>query len=111
MILHTGGRSLAATSTRSSPASRAISSACDVGTMPWASPSAPIRRMGLIRICSFIRGPAGPRGWELRSNGGIACLLLHADRGVQPARLTGLDARQTIHPRPDHREESLTPYT
>src|SRR6266545_3591166 len=50
--------------------------------MPCCSPSAPIRRMGVIRICSFIRGPAGPRGWELRSNGGIADLLLNEKTGV-----------------------------
>ena len=33
-----------------------------VGTMPCCSPSAPIRRMGLRRICSLMRGPGGRRG-------------------------------------------------
>src|SRR5207248_454023 len=40
MILQTGGRSVADTSTRSMPASRAISRAWEVGTMPCCSPSA-----------------------------------------------------------------------
>ena len=53
--------------------------------MPCCSPSAPINRMGVIRICSFIRGAAGPRGVELRSYGGIAVSpLCSRQRLVRP---------------------------
>ena len=51
----TGGFSKAATSTRSICASRAISSPCAVGTTPSCSPVSPMRRIGLMRICSLTR--------------------------------------------------------
>ena len=59
-----------------------------VGTIPCCSPSAPISRIGLRRICSLIRGelrspPAG-RG-ALRSNGGMPCLLRHSGKSKMPA--------------------------
>src|SRR5262249_17687163 len=57
MILHTGGRSLGATSTRSSPASRAASRALLVGMTPSIAPSAGMARTGEMRICSFTLMP------------------------------------------------------
>ena len=63
---------MAATSTRSRLASRAISMACEVVITPSCSPPAPIRRIGLIRICSLTRGPRSRScGRELRSGGRI----------------------------------------
>lgn len=55
MIRQTGGFSLGATSTKSSPASRARDNASSVGIMPSWAPSAEITRIGVIRICSLIR--------------------------------------------------------
>src|SRR5271165_4223236 len=57
MILHTGGRSLGATSTRSRPASREASRALLVGMTPSMAPSALITRTGEMRICSFTLKP------------------------------------------------------
>ena len=55
MILQTGGRESATTSTRSSPASWASRMASDVSTTPICSLSAPISRTGVIRIRWFTR--------------------------------------------------------
>ena len=55
MIRQTGGFSFGATSTRSRPASRARFSASSVGMIPSCSPSPAITRIGVIRICSFMR--------------------------------------------------------
>ena len=74
MILQTGGRSLAATSTRSSPASRAVSSALPVGMTPSIAPSALMTRTGLIRICSLIRCPRSALR-SVRSMGPMTALL------------------------------------
>src|SRR5262249_28136554 len=57
MILQTGGRSLGATSTRSSPASRAASRALLVGMTPSMAPSALMTRTGEMRICSLTLKP------------------------------------------------------
>src|SRR5262245_50307661 len=70
MILQTGGRTLGATSTRSSPASSAIASACSVGTTPTCFPSWSISRTSRMRIFSLILGPVGV-GSE-RSSGRMA---------------------------------------
>lgn len=55
MILHTGGRSLGATSTKSRPEVRAVDNASSVGRIPSWAPSALITRIGEIRICSLMR--------------------------------------------------------
>src|SRR5215471_6001364 len=55
MIRQTGGWAVGAISTRSCPASRALTSASDMATTPSASPSAPIRRTSFHRICSLMR--------------------------------------------------------
>src|SRR5262245_34937806 len=70
MILQTGGRTLGATSTRSSPASSAIASACSVGTTPTCFPSWSISRTSRMRSFSLILGPVGV-GSE-RSSGRMA---------------------------------------
>ena len=53
MIRQTGGFSFGATSTRSSPAPRALSSASSVEMTPSCSPSSDTTLMGEIRIWSF----------------------------------------------------------
>jgi hypothetical protein len=53
MMRQTGGRALGATSTRSSPASRALRSASAVLTCPIFCSSASIRKIGEILICSL----------------------------------------------------------
>src|SRR6185295_6342205 len=55
MMRTTIGRASGATSTRSSPDSSAIRRASSIGTTPTCSPSAPMRRTGLRRICWFTR--------------------------------------------------------
>jgi len=55
MIRQTGGFSFGATSTRSRPASRARFRASSVAMMPNWAPSAPITRIGVIRIWSLMR--------------------------------------------------------
>src|SRR5579871_2684180 len=55
MIRQTGGRAVGATSTRSSPASRAIRKASAVETMPTCSSLSFIKRIGEILICSLWR--------------------------------------------------------
>src|SRR5450432_3145985 len=55
MIRQTGGRAVGATSTRSSPASRAMRKASPVEVLPTFSSSALIRKMGEILICSLWR--------------------------------------------------------
>src|SRR4029077_21221567 len=55
MILQTGGRAVGATSTRSSPASRALRSASPVVTDPTLTSFSSIRKMGEILICSLWR--------------------------------------------------------
>ncbi len=73
MILQTGGRSLGATSTRSSPASRAASRALPVGMTPSITPSALITRTGEMRICSLTRMPRSTGAFRsLRSLGPMA---------------------------------------
>src|SRR5690349_1250748 len=56
MSLHTGGRAIGATSTRSRSASAARSRALPIGTMPTCSPSGPTRRTSGTRIRSLILG-------------------------------------------------------
>lgn len=51
----TGGRSFGATSTKSSPTSRARRSASSTGMIPNCAPSSPITRTGEMRICSLTR--------------------------------------------------------
>jgi hypothetical protein len=53
MMRQTGGRAFGATSTRSSPASRALRSASAVLTCPIFCSSASIRKIGEILICSL----------------------------------------------------------
>src|SRR5262245_59245743 len=55
MILQTGGRSSAATSTRSIPDCLASSKASAVGIAPSSSPANVTTRTGVMRICSLIR--------------------------------------------------------
>src|SRR5947209_19512380 len=55
MILHTGGRAIGATSTRSSPASRARRCASAVGVGPTLLSCSSIRKTGEIMICSLWR--------------------------------------------------------
>src|SRR5439155_1100770 len=65
MSLHTGGRAMGATSTRSRSTSAANWSARSRGTMPTCSPSGPTTRTSRARIPSLPRGPtvvAPPRG-------------------------------------------------
>src|ERR1700733_10074206 len=59
MIRQTGGRAVGATSTRSSPASRAWRSASAVETLPTFSSLSLIRKMGEILICSLLRKLVG----------------------------------------------------
>src|SRR5215471_8306650 len=55
MIRQTGGWAVGAISTRSCPASRALTRASAMATTPSASPSAPIRRTSFHRIWSLMR--------------------------------------------------------
>src|SRR5690606_5739967 len=55
MIRTTGGRAFGATSTRSRPWLSATASASSTDMMPSWTPSAPMTRTGLIRICRFTR--------------------------------------------------------
>src|SRR5689334_12597733 len=55
MIRQTGGFAVGAISTRSRLASRAFSSASDMGTTPRGSPASPMRRTSFHRICSLTR--------------------------------------------------------
>src|SRR6056297_3241906 len=55
MILHTGGRALGATSTRSSPCSSAVCKASCVGMTPSWEPSSVTTRTSRTRICLFLR--------------------------------------------------------
>jgi len=55
MSLHTGGRAIGATSTRSRSTSAASWRARSRGTMPTCSPSGPTSRTSRARICSFTR--------------------------------------------------------
>src|SRR6516162_8547053 len=103
MILQTGGFSWAATSTRSSWASRAISRACEVGITPTCSPAAPISRMGVMRICSLTRVWCSRRSRSKRFGGGGKAFFLLEGHGQdnltflhRPARSsTGLDYLST----------------
>jgi hypothetical protein len=65
MILQTGGRAVGATSTRSSPASRANRSASLVEVLPTFSSLSLIRKIGEMRICSlwrkFVEIPIPPK--------------------------------------------------
>ena len=56
MSLTTGGRACGATSTRSSPCSRANCMACSTRTIPTCSPFGPTRRTSGTRIRSLMRG-------------------------------------------------------
>src|SRR5882757_801552 len=56
MSLHTGGRAIGATSTRSRSASRARRNASSIRTMPTCSPSGPTKRTSGTRIRSLMRG-------------------------------------------------------
>src|SRR5437588_9050190 len=56
MSLHTGGRAIGATSTRSRSTSPASCRARSRGTMPTCSPSGPTSRTSRARICSLTRG-------------------------------------------------------
>src|SRR2546421_5857181 len=56
MSLHTGGRAMGATSTRSRSTSPASCRARSRGTMPTCSPSGPTSRTSRARICSLTRG-------------------------------------------------------
>src|SRR5260370_787368 len=70
----TGGRSVGATSTRASWASRAMSIAWAVGTKPNRAPSAAVSPLGLMRDCSVVRGRRrrSPQGRRPRSGRQIA---------------------------------------
>ncbi len=90
MIRQTGGFSLGATSTRSSPASRARFSASSVGMMPNWPPSAEITRIGVIRICSLMRccfSMAHDSGRGLDAAGREECLLFKSGNGDTPRGL------------------------
>src|SRR5438067_12402948 len=100
MILQTGGLSVAATSTRSRLASRAISMAWAVGMTPTCSPLGPIRRIGLMRIWSLIRWWSLLRSfgdWRSKLPGGKDLYLLLREKRNVPlprSRAGGLEGSQ-----------------
>ena len=70
MSLQTGGLAFGEISTRSRPASSAMTRARSGETTPTFSPSAPMRRISVARIRSLMRGPVSRCGgalWGLRA--------------------------------------------
>ena len=65
MILQTGGFAFGDISTKSSPASSANSRPLLGDTNPTLLPSAPIKRISVANIASFIRGPVSRTGGAL----------------------------------------------
>jgi hypothetical protein len=65
MMRHTGGRAVGATSTRSSPSSRALRSASAVEVEPILFSFSSMRKIGEMRICSLWRKFVEMAGYSL----------------------------------------------